>query len=348
MSSIRHQRGQRFCLSLLAGCISTTSIVAAEKSDAIAKVLSGDFHWKVSPVLVAPVERDDLCYSVKDPSIVFHEGRWHLFSTIRSQKRTHQIEYVSFADWHQANAAPRRILKLSDGYFCAPQVFFFSPQKKWFMILQINDATRTPALQPAFSTSTNLSDPDSWTKPVLLFAAQPDNVKAWIDFWVICDASQAHLFFTSNNGLMWRAQTSLADFPGGWSKPEIVLRGDIFEASHTYRLKGTDKYLTVIEAVDGFRRYYKAYLADKLDGEWRPLAASKEKPFASPVNARDAGTHWTDSFSHGEFLRVGVDEKLEVDPAHLRFLFQGALDGEIRGKKYGEIPWRLGLLDPAD
>ena len=35
-----------------------------------------------------------------------------------------------------------------------------------------------------------------------------------------------------------------------------------------------------------------------------------------------------------------------VDPARLRFLFQGVSDDDRRGKPYGEIPWRLGLLEP--
>ena len=145
---------------------------------------------------------------------------------------------------------------------------------------------------------------------------------------------------------MWRAETKLADYPRGWSKPEIVLRGDIFEASHTYRLKGLNKFVTLIEAQNGGRRYYKAYLADRLDGEWQPLAATKEKPFASPVNVRETAPHWTDSFSHGELLRDGYDQNLEVDPANLRLLFQGVTDEAMSGKKYGEIPWRLGLLEP--
>jgi hypothetical protein len=46
-------------------------------------------------------------------------------------------------------------------------------------------------------------------------------------------------------------------------------------------------------------------------------------------------------------LRIGRDEKLEVDPANLRFLFQGVLEKDHQGKPYGEIPWRLGLLEPA-
>ena len=163
---------------------------------------------------------------------------------------------------------------------------------------------------------------------------------------MICDDTKAHLFFTSNNGLMWRAETELADFPRGWSKPRIVLRGDIFEASHTYRLKGLNKFLTLIEAQNAGRRYYKAFLADRLDGEWQPLAATREKPFASPVNVREDAPHWADSVSHGELLRNGYDEHQEVDPANLRFLFQGLMDEEMRGKKYGEFTWRLGLLDP--
>jgi hypothetical protein len=57
-----------------------------------------------------------------------------------------------------------------------------------------------------------------------------------------------------------------------------VLRDDIFGASHTYRLRGIDRYLTVVEAQAGGRRYYKAYLADRLDGAWTPLAATSDRP----------------------------------------------------------------------
>ena len=146
---------------------------------------------------------------------------------------------------------------------------------------------------------------------------------------------------------MWRAETALADFPRGWSMPQVVLRDDIFEAGHTYRLKGQDRFLTVVEAEGGGRRYYKAYLADRLAGEWRPLAATRAKAFASAANVHADGTPWAESISHGELLRSGYDEHLEVDPARLRFLFQGVTDAQMRGKKYGEIPWRLGLLEPA-
>ena len=319
---------------------------AAESSDGLA---TGDFAWSSSGPLVSPAERPaDPCYSMKDPTVVRFENRWHLFCTIRSVKRSHQIEYLSFDDWTNANKAARHILTITNGYFCAPQVFYFTPHRKWYLIYQASDTNRAVALQPAFSTSTNIADPISWTTPVFLYERHPSNVKGWIDFWVICDDTKAHLFFTSNNGLMWRAETKLVDFPHGWSEPVIVLRGDIFEASHTYKLKRQNAYLTVIEAIgEQGRRYYKAYLADRLDGEWKPLAASREKPFASTLNVRSASSLWTDSFSHGELIRDGFDERLEIDPSNLLFLYQGVSDKDRAGKKYGEIPWQLGLLRPA-
>jgi dienelactone hydrolase len=309
------------------------------------------FSWNISPPLVSPSERsDDRCFSVKDPSIVFFDGRWYLFCTIRSEKRLRQIEYRAFADWKDADKATARVLPLTDNDCAAPQVFYCTPHKKWYLIYQVVDNKRRPNHYPVYSTSTNIADPKSWSKPVELFAEHPKNVKEWIDFWVICDSTSAHLFFTSLDGRLWRSETALDRFPAGWSRPAVVLEGDVFEASHTYRLKGQERYLTLIEALDGkdsatCRRYYKAYLADHLDGPWKPLAARKEQPFAGPANIKQTGAAWTDSFSHGELLRLGHDEKLEVDPAKLRFLFQGVSDEARRGKKYGEIPWRLGILE---
>ncbi len=331
----------RFLLAIGCAICAAHGGVAAEPDP----LTTGDFRWTVGPPVVAPAERPaDPCYSVKDPTVVHYDGRWHLFCTIRSVKRSHQIEYLTFADWKDANAAERHVLAITDGYFCAPQVFYFTPHRKWYLIYQASDKARKPELQPAWSTNDDVGKPEGWTKPVLLFDKSQENVKMWIDFWVICDDELAHLFFTSLDGRMWRSATKLADFPGGWDEPRVVLQGDIFEASHTYKLKGRAQYLTVVEAQGDGGRYYKAYLADRLDGEWRPLADSLEKPFASRRNARHTGDQWADSISHGELLRSGYDERLEVDPANLRFLFQGVTDDEMRGKKYGEIPWRLGIL----
>jgi hypothetical protein len=131
-----------------------------------------------------------------------------------------------------------------------------------------------------------------------------------------------------------------------WSSPVLALQGDLFEASHTYRLEGRNQYLTLVEAQgEEGRRYFKAYLAERLDGEWHPLAAEKQKAFASMANVTQPSGRWTDSISHGELIRSGYDQELAVNPKALTFLFQGVSDWDRQAKSYGEIPWRLGLLE---
>lgn len=309
--------------------------------------------WNLSWPVLSPRQRPgETCYSIKDPTVVFFNGRWHVFCSIRGKKRSHQIEYVSFDDWKKANSAPRHILQCRDGYFCAPQVFYFRPQRRWYLVYQVIDPARKsrPKLQPAYSTSGDIADPASWTQAKLFFPKDnPKGVSRWIDFWVICDERRAYLFFTSLDGRMWRMWTRLEDFPRGFDHCELALRANIFEASHTYRLKGQQAYLTVVEAQgQGGRRYYQAYLADRLDGPWRPLKNSENRPFAGRANVRQPDPPWADSISHGELLRDGYDETLPVDPANLRFLIQGVSDRLRAGKPYGQIPWQLGLLTPAD
>jgi len=317
--------------------------------------LKGKFLWKLSPPLLAAEEgREDHCYSVKDFSVVFYKGRWHVFHTTRSAIRSHRVEYVSFRRWEEANASKRHVLKCTgEDYIAAPQVFYFRPQKKWYLIYQIIEKGRKPALQPGYSTTENIEDPDSWTPAELIFPEHPKNIRMWIDFWVVCDERRAYLFFSSLDGRFWRSSTDLKDFPSGFGPCQVVLRANergwrLHEASCTYKLKGTNKYLSIIECVrkapPSGRRFYVAYLADKLDGEWRPLAASLEKPFASTDNVIQPEPRWTDNISHGELIRAGCDETLTVDPANLRFVIQGVLAKDVAGKKYGEIPWRLGVL----
>lgn len=307
------------------------------------------WSWLASEPLVAARTIDGVDYhAIKDPTIVRHGDRWHLFATLRGRQRSHAIVYLSFASWDEVATAEQHVLAMHPGFFCAPQVFYFEPHGKWYLICQASSDAWQPNYRPAFSTTDNVSDPASWSPLQPLVDHQPDGINAWLDFWVICDDQKAHLFFTSLDGKMWRAETRLADFPKGWSEPVVALEGDIFEASHTYRLAGQQRYLTLVEAQNGDGwRYFKAYVADDLAGTWRPWADSREVNFASMNNVRQPDRRWTDCISHGELLRSGVDQRLEVDPHQMQFLFQGVLDTERAGKAYGEIPWRLGLLSRA-
>lgn len=310
--------------------------------------IGADFRWRTGGPLIAarPMGGQDW-HAIKDPSVVFHLGRWHLFCTVRGTPRSHAIATLSFAEWADAPRAEPRLLTAHAGYFCAPQVFYFTPHRRWYLVCQAADpAWGDPPYRPAFATTERLEDPASWSALAPMFDAKPAEPAAWLDFWVICDERAAHLFFTSLDGKMWRCETTLDRFPRGWSAPVLALAGDVFEASHTYRLRGREAYLTLIEAQNGHGwRYYKAYTATRLDGAWAPLAADRDRSFASLANVVQDGVRWTDSISHVELVRAGNDEHLEIDPADLRVVFQGVTDAERTGKGYGDLPWRLGLLE---
>jgi len=153
---------------------------------------TGRFAWTASTPLVRPEDRGgDQYYSVKDPSIVRFGNRWHLFVSVRGKVRTHQIEYLSFDRWENAGRARRQMLRCREGYYCAPQVFYFRPQGTWYLVYQVGERDRTPGLQPAYSTTEDISDPDSWSQARLFFKEGPAGVGKWIDFWVICDGERA-------------------------------------------------------------------------------------------------------------------------------------------------------------
>jgi len=306
--------------------------------------------WEYTAPLITPDSRAESPSGIpKDPSVVFHEGKWHVFMTAKLPDRT-VTEYCCFDKWENADKAPRTVLKISGGkYYCAPQVFYFAPHKKWYLVYQMGVAG-AKKMWVAYSTTDNIADPGSWTqaRPILDGGEKDPRQEGGLDYWIICDGQRAYLFFTSLNGKLWRMWTRLEDFPKGFDHCEVALRAKIFEASHTYRLKGMDKYLTIVE--ENGRRYYKAYLADRLDGEWSPLADTAERPFAGWNNIRPAkGVRaWTDNVSHGELVRDGRDQTMTVDPASLRLVFQGMLEEEKGGKNYGQFSWRIGLLTPAD
>jgi len=302
-------------------------------------------HWKSSGVLINPVsDATHHLVSVKDPTIVRYDNQWLIYATTANTNGHWSMAYFSFADWADAtNAKPFYLDNNPNlrGYHCAPQIFFFRPQKKWYLIYQ--------SQPPQYSTADDPSKPETWTKPQSFFATKPPgSAKLWIDFWVICDDTYAYLFSSGDDGHLYRSRTKIEDFPHGMSNPEIAIQGprfDAFEGGMTYKVKGTGKYLTLIEAA-GPARYYRAWTADRLDGEWTSLpdANTFEKPFAgiNNVTFEDGVTPWTRDISHGEMIRDGYDETPTIDPDNLQLLYQGR-DPAIE-TSYALLPYKLGLL----
>jgi endo-1,4-beta-xylanase len=338
----------------LVACSSTDSDDAGEEGSATC-VLPPTLSWTTpsSPLFAPPSDATHDLVAIKDPTVVRHDGRYHVYASSVSTAGAYNMVYTSFTDFSEAPSASFYHMDQTPGfatYVAAPELFYFRPQKKWYLVYQSGP--------PMYSTADDPGDPTTWTRPAPFFATTPaiitQNGGGWLDFWVICDDVSCHLFFSNNQGLYYHTKTSIDAFPSGFSEPVVVLSdanaGRVFEGSNVYRMKGTNQYLALIEAFDqtsSGRRYYRSWIADSLDGPWLPWQASGSYPFASARNVTFDGTPWTNDISHGEMVRASYDETLTVDLCDAQYLFQGADPTADNGGDYNKIPWHLGLLTRA-
>lgn len=310
--------------------------------------LPSSFRWSSSGVLAGP--KPDAQHSgalaVKDFSVVRYNNQWLVYATTASPSGWGLVNY-NFSDWSQAASAPHTYLDtasaIGPGYRAAPQLFQFAPQNLWYLVYQ--------TAPPTYSTSTNPADPRSWSAPRTFIAQEPAIVTqnkgdgTWIDFWVICDSANCFLFFSDDNGHIYRAQTTLANFPNGFGNTQIVLSDSkfaLFEATNVYKVAGANQYLLIQEAIGSGGRYFRSFTSTGLTGSWSPLAATEANPFAGRNNVTFPGGVWTNDISHGEMVRAGNDQTLTINPCQLQYVYQGMAPGS--SGDYIRLPWRMGLL----
>ncbi|GAA5193645.1 hypothetical protein GCM10023322_56130 [Rugosimonospora acidiphila] len=306
------------------------------------------FRWSSSSALIAP--RSDSTHTIagiKDPSVVYYNGKYHVFASAANASG-YSLVYLSFTDWSQAGSATQYYLDRSGigtGYRAAPQVFYYAPQNLWYLVYQTGNAS--------YSTNSDISNPNGWSAPRNFYPSMPSIISQnigsgyWVDMWVICDSANCYLFSSDDNGHLYRSQTTLAQFPNGFTNTVIAAsdanRNNLFEASNVYKVAGANQYLLIVEAIgsDG-RRYFRSWTSPTINGSWTQLAATESNPFARANNVTFNGTAWTRDISHGEMLRAGYDQTLTISPCHIQYLYQG-LDPNAGGS-YNTLPWRLGLL----
>ncbi|MCZ0985026.1 non-reducing end alpha-L-arabinofuranosidase family hydrolase [Streptomyces diastatochromogenes] len=314
--------------------------------------LPSGFGWSSSGPLISPKpDSTHTIAGIKDPSVVHYKGKWHVFASVASSSG-YNLVYLSFGDWSQAGSATHHYLDRSaigSGYRAAPQVFYYAPQKLWYLVYQTGNAS--------YSTNPDISNPDGWSAPRTFYASMPDVIKQnigngyWVDMWVICDNSNCYLFSSDDNGHLYRSRTGVAQFPNGFTDTVIAAQDShryaLFEASNVYKVQGSNQYLLLVEAIgsDG-RRYFRSWTSAGLAGAWTPLAASESNPFARASNVTFPSGAWTRDISHGEMIRAGYDQTLTVPACRLQYLYQG-LDPNATGD-YNTLPWRLGLLTQTD
>lgn len=308
--------------------------------------LPSSFRWNSSGALVGPKNDGRNIRGIKDPTVVYQNGRYHVFAST-AKAEGYNLVYFNFTDWSQANNATFHYLDqtpVGAGYRAAPEVFYFAPQGLWYLVYQTGNAS--------YSTNPDISNPAGWTAPRHFYSSMPqiirDNIGNgyWVDMWVVCDAANCYLFSSDDNGHLYRSQTTVGQFPNGMTNTVIAMSDPnpyaLFEASNVYKVQGQNQYVLIIEAIGSQGRYFRSWTSNALNGSWTPLAASESNPFAGAANVSFPGGSWTRDISHGEVVRTVVDQTLTISPCQIRYLYQGRDPNS--GGDYNSLPWRLGLL----
>jgi hypothetical protein len=294
--------------------------------------LPSKFSWTSTDPLITP--RNPNWLSIKDPTIVKYNNQYHVFaSVVDKTSGGYGGVYMNFSDWSQASSAQQTDMSTTQaGGTVAPQVFYFEPHNKWYLIYQWG---------AKYSTNSDISNPNGWSAPKPLLS---NGLSNGIDYWVICDDNYCHLFFSGDDGNLYRSKVSIGNFPN-FSGYEIVMRdsvvGRLFEASNVYKVDGTNKYLLLVEAYGP--RYFRSWTSTSLDGPWTPLADTQSNPFAGTANVSFSGAKWTNDISHGEMIRSGYNQKMTINTCDMQYLYQG-VDPNSGVSDYNRLPWKLGLI----
>ncbi|WP_119580718.1 non-reducing end alpha-L-arabinofuranosidase family hydrolase [Streptomyces europaeiscabiei] len=320
---------------------------ADSRSPGSAAALPSRFSWSSSGTLISP--KSDATHNIagiKDSTVVQYNGKYHVFASTASASG-YNLVYLNFSDWSQAGSATHHYLDRSAigrGYRAAPQVFYNAPQRLWYLVYQTGNAS--------YSTNPDISNPNGWSAPRNFYSSMPDIIRQnignghWVDMWVICDSANCYLFSSDDNGHLYRSQTTVGQFPNGFTNTVIAAQDSkyaMFEASNVYKVQGSNQYLLLVEAIgsDG-RRYFRSWTTSNLAGSWTQLAASESNPFAKSNNVTFPSGSWTRDISHGEMIRAGYDQTMTIPACRLQYLYQGM--NPNAGGDYNTLPWRLGLL----
>lgn len=283
--------------------------------------------WKSSAPLISPKSGN---VSVKDPTIVNYNGKYHVFASVYNSG--YKSIYMNFSDFNAASSANQVNFTAGGGPTVAPQVFYFAPQKKWYLITQWGGR---------YSTNTDIGNVSGWTAPQSLLSGEPSNS---LDFWVVCNDTNCYLFFSRDDGKLYMSKTTVGNFPhfSGYTTVMSGAQNQLFEASNVYKLKGLNKYLLIVEGWQSGPRFFRAWTSTSLDGPWTAYKTSEAEPFAGASNVSFPSGKWTSAISHGEMIRSGYDQKMEIDACHMQYLYQG-VDPSYNGY-YNLAPYKLGLL----
>jgi hypothetical protein len=292
------------------------------------------FKWKdYGGPLATPANGLD---AIKDFTNVTMSNGQHLIysSDVNSGGNYGSEGFAPFTNW--SDAATTKQTTMSTGTV-APELMYFTPKKEWILSYQWGSAKFN------YMTSQDPTNANGWSGGGALLSENiTGGSSAPIDHVPICDATNCYLFYAGDNGHIYRGSMPIGNYPGVFSGTTSILSdavGNLFEAVEVYTVKGTGKYLMIVECEGSVGRYFRAFSATSLGGTFTSITNGESSPFAGASNVTYTNK-WSTSVSHGDMVR-GYDETRTIDPCNLQLLYQGVAS---QSGSYNLIPWKLGLL----
>jgi hypothetical protein len=322
----------------------TSYAMTATSQTAIAVTMSGTcaypttFKWKDYGSAVASAVGNNWV-AIKDfTNVTMSDGRHLIYSSTHDQSNYGSEGMAPFTNWSDAASAVQTKMNTST---VAPELMYFTPKKEWILSYQWGSAKFN------YMTSSDPTKANGWSGGGALLKEDITSATYGpIDQVVICDSTNCYIFYAADNGHIYRASMAIGNFPGVFSGSADILQdtqANLFEAVEVYTVKGTGKYLMIVECMGSGGRYFRAFSATSLGGTWTSISGANNEstPFAGKKNVTFT-TAWTNDISHGDMVR-GYDQTRTVDPCNLQMLYQGYDPSSTAS--YDLKPYKLGLLN---